>query len=691
VSLEIVLQRLDRLTRSGAGWTARCPAHEDRHNSLSVSEGAEGRVLLHCFAGCSTENVCEAIGLELRDLFAPGDGRGALFPRRVPAPPQHTGCTLEAYAEAKGLPAEFLRSLGLSEITYQRAPAVRMPYFDEAGNELTVRFRVSLDGDQKVRTKRGCKAHLYGLNRLEFAREAGYVVLVEGESCAQTAWLHGFPALGLPGANAWKEERDAGYLEGISAVYVLIEPDRGGDAVLRWLSASRISERVRLVRLLEVKDVSELYLADRRQFAERFEVALQSAVPWAEQERVAAEIRTQRAWDRASPLASRPRILDEFEHELERAGVVGERRNAKLLYLALTSRLLARPVSVVVKGPSSGGKSYTVESVCRFFPAEAYYPLTAMSERALAYGTEPLRHRFLVLYEAAGLESDFASYLMRSLLSEGRLRYETVEKGPNGLAPRMIERDGPTGLIVTTTAISLHPENETRLVSLTVTDTPEQTRGILFALASEPAQRDLSGWQALQIWLAGAERRVHVPFAAALAEAVPPVAVRLRRDFAALLTLVRAHALLHQTSRDRDPNGNVIATVEDYGVVHDLVAELFAEGVEATVPATVRETVEAVSALADDDGISLVKLATALNVDKSSASRRWSEARRRGYLRNLEDRRGKPARIVVGEPLPNDVEILPPASQLEERCGIARVPEQGPAPPDPGPYEADGQ
>ena len=55
-----------------------------------------------------------------------------------------------------------------------------------------------------------------------------------------------------------------------------------------------------------------------------------------------------------------------------------------------------------------------------------------MSERALAYGTEPLSHRFLVLFEAAGLESDFASYLVRSLLSEGCVRYETVEKDKGG-------------------------------------------------------------------------------------------------------------------------------------------------------------------------------------------------------------------------------------------------------------------
>src|SRR5918999_4419341 len=118
-------------------------------------------------------------------------------------------------------------------------------------------------------------------------------------------------------------------------------------------------------------------------------------------------------------------------------------------------------------------------------PESAYYALTAMSERALAYGDEPLSHRFLVLYEAAGMSGDFATYLIRSLLSEGRLRYETVEKTSEGLRPRLIEREGPTGLIVTTTAVKLHPENETRLLSLTVNDTRQQTRDVLAALAEE--------------------------------------------------------------------------------------------------------------------------------------------------------------------------------------------------------------
>jgi len=97
---------------------------------------------------------------------------------------------------------------------------------------------------------------------------------------------------------------------------------------------------------------------------------------------------------------------------------------------------------------------------------------------------------------------EFASYLIRSLLSEGRLVYEVVEKITNGFRPRRIEKQGPTGLLVTTTAVRLHPENETRLLSLQVTDTPEQTRAVMRAIAHVGANAfDLGQWLALRHWL----------------------------------------------------------------------------------------------------------------------------------------------------------------------------------------------
>jgi hypothetical protein len=54
--------------RGGDGIWA-CPAHEDRSPSLSVREGDDGRVLVHCFAGCATHDVIAAVGLRWTDLF----------------------------------------------------------------------------------------------------------------------------------------------------------------------------------------------------------------------------------------------------------------------------------------------------------------------------------------------------------------------------------------------------------------------------------------------------------------------------------------------------------------------------------------------------------------------------------------------------------------------------------------------
>jgi hypothetical protein len=342
-----------------------------------------------------------------------------------------------------------------------------------------------------------------------------------------------------------------------------------------------------------------LHLESPDDFKRRWQIACLGAIPWTVVEaRTSAEERSE-AWENCSKLAREANILDEFAVELSRSGVVGERRAAKLIYLAVTSRLLDRPVSVAVKGPSSGGKSFVVESALKFFPPEAFYALTAMSDRALAYSSEPLNHRHLVIYEAAGMASGFATYLIRSLLSEGRLRYETVEKTKEGLVPRLIEREGPTGLIVTTTSLRLHPENETRMLSVTITDSREQTAAVFRALAHDTnrAEIDLTGWHALQTRLATGPNAVVIPFADRLTDLVPPLAVRLRRDFETVLTLVRAHALLHQASRRKDEQGRVTAEIEDYRVVRELVADLVAVGVEATVKPEVREVVQAVGAL----------------------------------------------------------------------------------------------
>jgi hypothetical protein len=593
------------------------------------------------------------------------------------------GCTLGEYSEEKQLPEDFLRGLGLRDVSYLDKLAVRIPYPDEEGQEVGVRFRVSLDGAEKFKWRSGDKPVPYGLRLLEEIHSAGYVVLVEGESDCHTLWFYEIPALGIPGASNWRDGW-ATYLDGIEKIYAVIEPDQGGEMLREKLTSCKaIHDRLYLVELGEHKDPSPLHLADLEAYRERFEAFLESAKPWIELERAEAEAASREAWERCRALAEEPNILGRFAEELARSGVAGEERTAKLLYLAVTSRLLEKPVSVALKGPSSGGKSYVVERVFSFFPESAYYALTAMSDRTLAYSEEPIKHRFLVIYEAAGMSGAFATYLMRSLLSEGCVRYETVEKTSEGIKPRLIEREGPTGLVVTTTAVKLHPENETRLLSLTVTDTQDQTRAVMASLAEEAgeAELNLATWHALQVWLESAEQRVWIPYAKILADLIPPVAVRVRRDFGALLNLIRAHALLHQASRERDAEGRIVATIEhDYAIVRELVVDLVSEGIEATVPATVRETVEAVKRLREDskgEPVTVVELARELKLDRSAVSRRVRNAKDRGYLRDLEENQRKPFRLVLGDDLPDDLEILPTpedvrASVKEGASGSAR-------------------
>jgi hypothetical protein len=309
----------------------------------------------------------------------------------------------------------------LSDIRYRGAPALRIPYRDRFGAEVAVRIRcrlaACLPGDPRFVWRRGDKPQLYGLERLGTPE---FVVLVEGESDCHTLWHHGVPALGIPGAGTWNEARDAAHLEHVAKIYVVVEPDRGGEALLKWLARSRIRERAYLLDLAPHKDPSALHCAGPEGFEAAFAAAVARARPFAQILAAQRSRASTEAWAACRPIASAPRILEAFAAAYRAAGAVGEVRIAQTLYLALTSRFLARPVSVAVKGPSSGGKSFTVETVLRFFPPQAVHCMTAISDRALAYTEADLQHRLLVVFEAAGMVGEFASYLIRSLLSEGR-------------------------------------------------------------------------------------------------------------------------------------------------------------------------------------------------------------------------------------------------------------------------------
>ena len=68
--VETLLRRLEGVRPlGGKRWKACCPAHEDSDPSLAIREADDGRILVHCFAGCSPGDVMAALGLSLADLY----------------------------------------------------------------------------------------------------------------------------------------------------------------------------------------------------------------------------------------------------------------------------------------------------------------------------------------------------------------------------------------------------------------------------------------------------------------------------------------------------------------------------------------------------------------------------------------------------------------------------------------------
>ena len=72
---EQFISRLGKVKGRNGSWTARCPAHNDKGPSLAVRETDDGRVLVHCFAGCETASVLGSVGLDMTDLFPPDEKR----------------------------------------------------------------------------------------------------------------------------------------------------------------------------------------------------------------------------------------------------------------------------------------------------------------------------------------------------------------------------------------------------------------------------------------------------------------------------------------------------------------------------------------------------------------------------------------------------------------------------------------
>jgi hypothetical protein len=251
------------------------------------------------------------------------------------------GLTLADLAEAKRLTREELGSWGCRELHRDGAARVAIPYLDEDGVTVAVRYRLCAHKDPGQRDgrfcwRRGDKAqHLYGIDRLQAAREAGWVLVVEGESDCWTGWHYGLPVVGVPGKATWKGHM-AKALSGLE-VYVWQEP--GAEDFAERIACDLPEIRV-IVAPAGLKDVSEAHLAGRN-LVELLEVLRATALPY-------AAIAAQRREERLPRLRADARELLEADDPLAAVGEAlrglgygGDLAPALVVYLAVSGRVLA--------------------------------------------------------------------------------------------------------------------------------------------------------------------------------------------------------------------------------------------------------------------------------------------------------------------------------------------------------------
>ncbi len=353
-------------------------------------------------------------------------------------------------------------------------------------------------------------------------------------------------------------------------------------------------------------------------------------------------------------------------------GYAGDLTPAKLAYVALTSRLLTRPMNLAFVAEAAAGKNWTVNAARALVPPEDVYVLSAGSPRALLYTDKDFRHRVVIFTDADCIpHNPAAASAVRALAEGNALSYEvtTLNRHTGQFETQTRTQPGPTGLLTTSTH-PLRPPLDTRLLRVPVVGNEEATRAVLLRKGREAAGetragRDLRPFVAFQRWLRDrAERRVIVPFGETLAEAMPSTFdMRTRRDFVQLLSCVQTLAVLHQRHRERRGDGTIVASVDDYRVARDLLEMSFYLAAVADLTPAIREMVEAIARAKEPP--SEADLARELRVTRQAIWGRLRKPLEKRWVVNDEPVPGRPARLRRERFLPEVQTALPEASEAE--------------------------
>ena len=230
VHVSRLLERLKGLReKPTGGWECLCPAHDDQRRSLGVKVAKDGKILVHCGAGCSAEDIVGAVGLDMTALWPPREEEYRPAPARKPRRPQTIAATYDyldetgvlrfqvvrfdpkGFAQRRPLQGGWVWSLDGGLYRRQGTKWVRCPEGETASN-----------GDVLLEPVRRL---LYRLPELEQADADAWVFVPEGEKDVDALRALGLVATCNPqGAGKWQ----AGFADWLAGRRVCVLPDNDG-------------------------------------------------------------------------------------------------------------------------------------------------------------------------------------------------------------------------------------------------------------------------------------------------------------------------------------------------------------------------------------------------------------------------------------------------------------------------------
>ena len=430
MNVDEILARISTAKKSGNGWAAKCPAHDDGTASLSISEGDDGRTLLHCHRGCTTEAICTKLNLAMADLFPAKATRNDSGKHIVATYDYHDASGKVAFQVVRYAPKDFR----------QRRPDATAP-------------------DGWTWKTSGIEKVLYRLPEIVRAITGGkFIFLCEGEKDVLAMVQRGFDATcncGGAATNANDKKWQDGYTETLrgSNVAIIADKDEAGRTHAQ-IVAGKLHGVAKSVRIIELPDSNGKPVKDAADY-----FAAGGTV-----ENINAQVDTARQW---TPQAAQPDAMPELPRTdaiESKQRVLTLRSPDDLLAMSfddsdviLGDRLLAKGQPLVIAAQGGTGKSRLALQIVAAI---------VTGRKCLAFETGGTEMRWLILQTENSnrrLQQDiariktwlgddwprFAEQVVFHTIENDNDGFVSLESPENQLAiQRTIESANPDGIVI---------------------------------------------------------------------------------------------------------------------------------------------------------------------------------------------------------------------------------------------------